>query len=143
MDPSIGARNAGLAALKDALDGGFIYIFSGTVPATPDASSGSSVLLATITVNHDGTTGLTFEDPAGGSLAKATDEIWEGTVVANGTATYARFCAAGDDGTGATTTAVRMQMTIGTSGAELNLSSIVLATGGDPVKIGGFAINAF
>ena len=37
MDPSIGARNAGLAALKDALDGGFIYIFSGTVPATPDA----------------------------------------------------------------------------------------------------------
>jgi hypothetical protein len=142
MDPSIGLRNAALAAVKDELDGGFLYLFSGTVPATPDAATGASTLLATLSVDDDGTTGLTFAAPTGGSMAKTSSENWEGTVLANGTVTYARFCASGDDGTGASSTAPRLQLTVGTAGAELNLSSVVLATGGDPVKVGGFSVNA-
>ena len=50
---STGLRNAMLdtAPLRDALDLGFLKLYSGTEPATADADLGAAVLLVTISVN--------------------------------------------------------------------------------------------
>lgn len=119
-------------SLKDALDAGFLYLFSGPVPASADAAiDGSSVLLAKISVGGDGTTGLTFAATStDGVLTKTGAETWEGTVAATGTATFWRFCEAGDAGTAASTTAKRLQGTVGTTVAsELILVSAALTSG--------------
>jgi hypothetical protein len=59
----------GLAA---ALSGGKIYIYSGAPPANADAGavSGTNTLLATVTNNGDGTTGLTFATPAANGVVQ-------------------------------------------------------------------------
>src|ERR1700743_1720013 len=119
-------------SLKDGLDGGFLMLFSGPVLASADAAiDGSSVLLCKISVGGDGTTGLTFDGTAtGGVLTKTAAETWEGTNAATGTATFWRFCEAGDAGTALSTTALRLQGTIGTSVAsEMVLVSAALTSG--------------
>lgn len=119
-------------SLKAGLDSGFLMLFSGPVPATADAAiDGSSVLLCKISVGGDGTTGLTFDGTAtAGVLTKTASETWEGTNAATGTATFWRFCEAADAGTAASTTAKRLQGTIGTSVAsEMVLVSAALTAG--------------
>ena len=54
--------------------------------------------------------------------------VWSGVNVATGTATFYRHVGAADDGT-LSTTQPRIQGTVGTVGAELNLSSTSLTTG--------------
>ncbi|RZL88830.1 MAG: hypothetical protein EOP82_21680 [Variovorax sp.] len=123
---STGLRNAMLdtQSLKTALALGFIKLYSGAVPATADAAV-TGTLLTTISVNSTGT-GLSLATAAAsGTIAKAS-EVWSGVNAATGTATYFRFIAAtGDDGT-LSTTQKRLQGTVGTSGADLNLSSVNL-----------------
>lgn len=65
-----------------------------------------------------------------GAIAKNASETWKGVNANSGTATFFRHVAPGDDGT-ASTTQRRLQGTVGTSGADLNLSSIILAAGAD------------
>lgn len=104
-------------SLKAALDSGFLFLFSGPVPASADAAiDGSSVMLAKLTVGGDGSTGLTFSaTAAGGVLVKTSSEAWSATIAATGTATFYRFCEAGDAGTALSTTAKRVQGTVGTT----------------------------
>lgn len=124
---STGLRNHVLAtgSVKSALDGGFVKIYAGTVPATADAALGSAVLLCVI--YSDGTSaGVNLAAAASdGSIAKSGSETWSGTNVASGTATFFRHVAAADDGS-ASTTAPRLQGTVGVSGADLNISSTAL-----------------
>ena len=131
MKRSTGLRNYLLAtgSLKGALDGKVINIYSGTVPDTADAAvSGDSVLLATISVDAGGT-GLTLAAAAAsGSISKNSSEVWSGTVLANGTATYFRMQTAADDNT-ASTTAVRMQGTVALDGADMNFATLQLVAG--------------
>lgn len=126
---STGLRNAVLdaTALKEALDGGLIKIYSGAEPASAnDAVTGT--LLCTISVNSTGT-GITFEDdPVDGVLSKKSSEVWSGVNAATGTAGYFRHVAAGDDGTSSTTQR-RLQGRVAVAGAELNLSSVALTSG--------------
>lgn len=124
---STGLRNAMLDSepLRDALDLGFLKLYSGTEPATADADLGAAVLLVTISVNGAGT-GLTFEPAAvSGILSKEGDEVWQGTVASSGTAAFFRFVAPGDTGA-ASTTEARLQGSVGVLGADLNLSSVAL-----------------
>lgn len=129
MKRSTGFRNAMLSTgAIPALNGKVIKLYSGPVPASADeALPSTALLLATITVN-DGGTGLTFATPAGGQVTKSTSEVWSGTVTANGTASFFRMEDAADSGA-ASTTAVRIQGTIGLDGADMNFGTTALITG--------------
>lgn len=131
-----------LTAAQTALDGGKLYFFAGTAPADADTAldmAATHTQLAVITVDGSGT-GLTFDNPTGGSLPKAAAETWEGTIAFDGkddgettlTATFFRFCPSGDDGRGAGSTGARVQGSIGgpSSAADLKLTSTSLTANG-------------
>lgn len=122
---STGLRNAvlGTSSLDAALDLGFIKIYSGAAPASADDAA-TGTLLCTISVNSTGT-GLTFDAPSGGVMAKAAAEVWSGVNAASGTAAYYRHVGPADTGA-LSTTEPRLQGSVGTSGADLNLSSVGL-----------------
>lgn len=105
-----------------AADGGVIRLYNGTIPATADAALSGNTLLVTISNNSAGT-GITMNaTSAGGVLGKNTAEVWSGVVVANGTPTFYRFSPLTDDGL-LSTTAKRIQGTVGKVGSDLNFAS--------------------
>ncbi len=132
--------------LKEQLDDGFLYIFSGTLPDTAeealDMVSDHTELLK-VSVDGDGSTGLTFETPSGGVLSKTVAEDWTGECTFDGfedaettlTPTFFRFCAAGDTGRtlADSSTGYRLQGTVGGpgSGADLMLGVDDLTAGND------------
>ena len=127
---STALRNAILASgsVRSSLNGGLIKIYSGTVPASADSALGSAVLLCVISLNSTGT-GISFAATAsGGILTKNLSEIWSGTNVASGTASFYRHTAALDTGE-SSTTQLRIQGSVGTAGADLNLTSTSLING--------------
>ena len=120
-----------LNAMKASLDGGFLYVFAGPVPA--NAADALNVVddhteLVKMSVNGDGTTGLTFATATGALLSKTVSEVWKGVIAFSGAEdtettlvpTFYRFCATGDNGRGAAT-GPRVQGTVGgpSSGADL------------------------
>lgn len=115
-------------SLKTIFAAGFIDIYSGSQPASADDAATGTKLC---TVYSDGTTtGVNLAAAAtAGVITKASGETWSGTVLADGVAGYFRFRAAGDAGTASSTTAARIDGAIGTSGAQLNLGSLVFTTG--------------
>lgn len=142
---SLGLRNALLSngGVKENLDAGFLYVFAGPVPADADAAldmATSHTEVAKITVNDDGTTGLTFDAPVNAVLNKAAAETWEGTINLDGfdagptvTPSFFRFVSAADNGRGAGgTTAKRIQGTAGgpSSGADLDVGSDTVTDNG-------------
>ena len=141
MKRSTGLRNYMLAtgSFKAAMDGKIIKVYAGTAPASADDAIGAATLLCTISVDGAGT-GVTMEAvPSSGTLSKNTSEIWTGDVVANGTATFFRMQTAADDGS-FSTSAVRLQGTVGLVGADLNFSSVTL-TIGDARRINYFVAS--
>ncbi len=123
-----------LTAFKTEMDLGFIYIFSGSVPATPDLALDmvtDHTQLAKLSVDDDGVTGLTFAAASGAVISKDAD-VWEGTILFDGfedaettlTPTFFRFCAVGDTGRTLASTP-RLQGTVGgpTSTADMRLAS--------------------
>jgi len=131
MKRSTGLRNYLLAtgSFKGAMDGKIIKMFGGTIPDSADAAIGGATLLATITLNNDGTTGLTLAaSAASGQITKNSSEVWEGLIVATGTATFFRMQTAADDNA-LSTTAVRVQGTIGLASADMLLSNTTLTSG--------------
>jgi hypothetical protein len=76
-------------------------------------------------------TGLQWEAAAdSGELLKEQDQDWEeDAVLADGTAGWFRIYEATDTPSAASTTAARADGTIGTSGADMNMSSVNLVTG--------------
>ena len=126
---STGLRNHLMAtgSFKRAMTGGSIRIFAGPAPADADAAE-TGTLLCVVTNNGTGT-GLTFAAAAtAGVLPKASGEVWLGNNVASGTATHYRLVAPGDTGT-ASTIEARQQGTVGTIGADMNISSVTLTSG--------------
>tara|TARA_R110002110_G_scaffold415835_1_gene657228 strand:+ start:42617 stop:43057 length:441 start_codon:yes stop_codon:yes gene_type:complete len=124
---STALRNAMLAtgSFKSIMDGGFLKLYSGAVPASADDALGAAVLLVTISVSAGGT-GLTFEATAtNGILSKATAETWQGVNAASGTATFFRFAPSADTGV-SSTTEPRVQGNVGVIGSDLNLSNTSL-----------------
>jgi len=107
---------------KGALNLGFIAIMTGSQPASAD-NPATGTLLGTVTVN-DGGTGLTFDASVAGVLPKAVAETWRFHGLAQGVAGWFRFYAPGDTITNTSTTAARLDGSVGTSGAELNLTNL-------------------
>ena len=145
---SLALANAvlGAGSVKSQLDNGFIYIFAGAEPANADTvldMVGTHTLLAKIAADavpvDAGVTGLTFAASASNrALVKNAGETWAAKVHFTGkdaaqagvsalTATFYRFCAAGDNGqVVGTTLTPRVQGSVGLSGADLNLSNVAL-----------------
>jgi hypothetical protein len=75
--------------------------------------------------------GLQFGTSAGGVLAKRASQTWSGVAVASGAAGWFRFVGAvADPGTLDTIeSTVRMDGSVSTSGAQLNMSSTTIASG--------------
>lgn len=111
------SKNLGLNAQFDVLNSGFLRIYSGTRPATPDTALSGNTLLAELTFGA-----TAFAAASGGT--KTANAIGSDTSAdATGTATF--FRAFKSDGT----TAV-VDGTVGTSGTDaiINSTSIVAAT---------------
>jgi hypothetical protein len=118
----------GTTGLGSILNLGKIIIYSGTAPATADAAinTSNSTVLATIT-NNGGATGLTFAAPDSGTVTKTSSEVWQGTVVASGVASFFRHVLPTDLGD-TNTTAIRVQGSVAlNAGGDLNLTSTSLA----------------
>lgn len=125
--------------LRTVLNLGFLDIYDGAEPATADASVAGNTKLCRIS-NNKTATGLTFEAAAvGGAITKATAEVWLGTNLATGTATFYRFVTAADDGT-LSTTQSRIQGTVGIAGQQLNLTSTSLTISVDQA-VNSYAIS--
>lgn len=137
---STGLANAILdtGSVKSQLEGagGFwIDIYSGARPASPDLTATGTKLL-TLSLNG-GVNGVHFEATAtDGMLEKDSGETWSGTGLANGTAGYFRIRTGADTGATDSTTAKRVDGTIATSGADMNLTSTAIVLGA-PYTVSG------
>lgn len=124
---STGLRDAMLAGIgfKGAFDGGKIDIFSGSIPADADTDEGAGTKLITITVGAGAFpgAGVTFDAPSGGSISGAAAETWQGVGLANGVSSWFRMYGP-TVVTGDSTTAIRLDGTIGTSNADMIVSSV-------------------
>lgn len=121
------------SANQNAIFGSFyIDIMSGQRPTSADSAHTETKLL-TLSVNGDGTV-LTFEaSPTDGVLEKGSG-TWKGTGLAVGTASWFRLYKSGDTPGSLSTTAERIDGTVGTSNADLVLSSTSITVGA-PVTV--------
>ncbi|WP_220815692.1 hypothetical protein [Pseudomonas paralcaligenes] len=120
----------GVGSVRHALANSVLRVYSGdTQPTTADSAvPGGAVLLAEFTVDGEGD-GLNLASTAtGGVISKNPDEAWRATALANGVATWFRWCLPNDTGV-ASSTAVRIQGSVNTAGAELNFSSVNFTVG--------------
>lgn len=111
-------------SLQDQFNGAQFELYSGTQPADPDDVP-SGTKLVTI---KSGSNGVTWKDATDGVNGKTTTETWSGVVATSGTAGWFRLCLANDLGTD-NTTDVRLDGSVGTSGADLNFSSVAFTVG--------------
>ena len=129
---STGMRNALLlggstGGVSGALGSGFLYLYDGTQPASADTGA-SGTLLGKVTVDDDGTTGLTFDAPSAGVLAKAAAENWKFHGLASGNVGWFRFSEASDTPTSTSTTAKRIDGLVGTAGADANITNTAVVS---------------
>lgn len=128
---STALRNSVLSeeSLQATLQGGLLYLFGGTPPVSVDDAASGNTLLCTISAAGGGT-GLNFDPATGGVLSKAAAQAWQGVVIpAGGNVTFYRFVEglnAADASSAAGTTIKRVQGTVGTAGADLNLQNVAL-----------------
>lgn len=146
IDDALGA--AITQAIKDALDGGTLYEFSGTPPANASVALdmvATHTQLVAVT-NNDAGAGVTFETPTDCNLNKKTSETWHGTANFDGkddglselTPTFYRIGAPGDDCRGAAT-GPRIQGTIsGPSGGGDIENKYATISNGTDVPVGLF-----
>ena len=121
-------------SIADLYKYGVIRIFAGSMPANADATEGSTHLVE-ITQSSGAfvagteTNGLLMGDVANGVLVQRSGEVWSGVATATGEAGWARFY---DNSltTGASTTAVRFDINIATSGAAFVMTNTSITSGG-------------
>lgn len=142
---SVAYRNAILAAIKTAFTDGVIYLYTGGQPASADAAE-TGTLLAIIT-NAGGaftsgvaTNGLEFDTPANGSMGIKAGETWKtNACLAQGNIGWGRFYA-NTVVQGVNAAAVRFDFSVGTSGADLNVFTTLVAVG-SPFTINTFTVT--
>lgn len=123
---------AGATGFASTFAAGVIDIYSGTQPASAD-SVATGTLLGTVTLNSGAftpgspTNGLTFAAAANGVVAKSG--VWSFSGIAAGTAGWFRFRGNGADAGALSTVLPRLDGSVATSGADLNLSNISIAVG--------------
>ncbi|MDY0071832.1 MAG: hypothetical protein RBR77_04200 [Thauera sp.] len=114
-----------------------LMVFSGPVPATAYAATGSATHLITYS---DAGTGdpLRFDSPANAMMAKDPLQTWSGDALASGSGTFFRIVQLGDDGESAVDPDVvlRYQGTIGVVNSTWNTNKTY--TMGNPDSIDQF-----
>lgn len=133
---------AGTTGFAATFANGYIEVYSGTQPATADAAV-TGTLLGTITLASGAftpgvaTNGLTFAAAADGAVSKSG--VWSMNGVApGGTAGWFRLKTNAEAVGGAlSTTLPRLDGSIAVSGADMNLSNIVIAVGA-PTTVDSF-----
>lgn len=124
---------AGTTGFGNTFTNGVIHIYTGSQPITAD-SAVSGTLLGIVTTDGlpfafgTATNGLTFDAAVAGVVSKSAS-AWRFTGLAAGTAGWFRLMANPIDNLGASTTLPRLDGSIATSGADLNLSNISVAVG--------------
>jgi hypothetical protein len=113
----------GTQGVATQIGGGTLIIYSGSAPAGPNEALSGNTVLATFTFSAAGSQG----SPSAGvmNLSFSATTV---TASASGTATFFRIANSG--------AAALIQGTVGTSGADFNLSSTTI-TSGDNVTITG------
>jgi hypothetical protein len=127
MKQSTGLRDGLLdtSPFKTLLDASRVKIYSGVAPATADEAEGT--LLVSIGSDAGDTHCHFLAAAVSGVLSKAAD-IWSGIAGATGTASYFRLVVNTDTGV-LSTTEIRLQGTVGTSGADINMSTVSIISG--------------
>lgn len=128
-------------AFKEVFANAVGAFYTGAQPASGDAAE-TGTLLGYLTVDGgeftpgSPTNGLNWEDAVDGVLAKKSGDIFQCTPVVSGTAGYLRLY---DNAkvTGASTSAVRVDLACGVGTGEVRLSSTTF-TSGVPVTINSF-----
>jgi hypothetical protein len=121
-------------SLKDVFKDGILKIYSGSQPTNADTAA-SGTLLVSITLSSGAHVagafgnGLEFGTAASGAISKASGATWSGAAVASGTAGWFRLYANATDAGGASTSLPRIDGSVGTSGADLNMSSTTITSG--------------
>jgi len=131
---STALRNGMLNAtgMTTAFANGVLYIFSGPQPLNADAATQGTLLLK-ITKDAGSfafgtsTNGLNFAAPASGVVAKDSNN-WQGVGLVDGIAGWFRLMGNPSDSLGSSTSLPRMDGSVGTAGADLNLSSVNIVT---------------
>ena len=121
-------------SVKDIFHDGVLRIYSGSQPATADTAA-SGTLLLEITQSAGAFThgafdnALEFGAAASGAISKSASETWQDTGIAAGTAGWFRLCANPTDSGALSTSLPRIDGSVGTSGADLNMSSTTITVG--------------
>jgi hypothetical protein len=121
-------------SLKDIFRDGVLRIYSGSQPADADTAVSGTLLLE---ISESAGTwaagafanGIEFGAAASGAISKNASETWQDTGLAAGTAGWFRLIANPTDAGAASTTLPRIDGTVGTSGADLNMSSTSIVSG--------------
>lgn len=131
-------------SLQDIFADAVLEIFTGPQPATADAvETGDKTAIVTV----DGlaftpgvaTNGLNFDDTTDATLYQIGTDDWEGDYLVAGTMGWFRLYA-NDRTTGASTTAIRIDGTVGTSRSDAIVVTTTATVGGS-VKFNNFKLN--
>lgn len=123
-----GGAAGGIKGYFSGATNAFIKIYSGPQPLSADTGATGTVL-GIVTKDADGVTGLTFDAAVAGTIAKAVAEIWKFNGAAAGTAGWFRMYPENGDPSITSTTEGRIDGSIATSGADMNLSNIAITIG--------------
>ena len=93
--------------------------------------SGGSLVLTenNMASGVDPVNGLPFGDASAGILQKDGSLVWSGVAIATGTAGHFRLKGSVSDAGGSSTTELRLDGTIGTTGSDFNMSSTSITSG--------------
>lgn len=127
---ALAGGGAGDGSFKDVFANAVVAVYTGVQPATADTAE-SGTLLGLITLNGDSftggvvTNGLNWDAAVGGVCSKPSAEEWAIVPIESGTAGWARLY---DNSmtTGASSSAVRLDMACGVGAGELRFSSTLL-----------------
>lgn len=131
-----------LNALADEISGGYLIIFAGPEPASPDDQldmDNQHTHVATITLDGDGVDGLSWDAATGNVLAKVNADVWRGTVTLDGAdagptiePSFFRLCSSSDDGRGGYPGTFRLQgsVTGPSGGGDLIIGAPTLTDNG-------------
>lgn len=109
------SKTAAVQPVGTLCNSGFIEVYSGSRPATPDTALSGNTLLATLTFSA-----TAF--PAGANGVLTANAITSGTAVATNTAAWARVYKSD-------TTTVIGDCNCGTSGSDINFPTLSFVTG--------------
>ncbi len=130
-DNAVSGSNNGLAGI---FKNSYLEIYTGTQPASAD-NAATGTKLARVTLNAGDftvgspTNGLQFDPPSGGILSKSASQAWQYSGLTPGTAGWARLCANDSYMNTSSATDARMDMAVGTSTGDLQISNINIQIG--------------